>query len=166
MTKLLCSLTALLFFISCEKDSIESPQNQASKNLKEASSRLIDAKKWIIDEYKLNGELIYKQGTPNSKDFENTLEYVIFKEDGTMESYYKNEPTEYLKWTLDEKNNKFIISEPQYQNEEAEVWNIEAGSVYKNEFTMSTTYEETELDSSGKIKRVIYKVEIKLKTAI
>jgi hypothetical protein len=142
MKNLLLILVTALFLTSCEKNLIDLSTPSAAKNPKEAKARLTSAKKWGVQEISLNGSVVYANGTNLTADVDVSLLYMVFKENGNLEIVYADEPTEILKYKLDEEKNILTIIDDSDSESYFEDWKIEAGSVYKDSFTMSYTFSD------------------------
>jgi hypothetical protein len=152
-----------LSFSSCKQNFIEAIQPKPSKDIKQAKKRLISVPKWTIDEASENGLVIYQNGVNSSNDNDIDIDYVKFREDGVFEVAYKNEPLELLSWSLDEVKNILTIFD-KTELDYREDWQIEAGSVYENAFTMSYTYEEKYQTANGpKTETIKYTLKMKRK---
>jgi hypothetical protein len=127
---------------SCKQNLIEATTPKAAKNVKEAKARLVGVKKWNVDELIFNGVIAYSNGQNLTDDVDVVLLYMVFQENGNLEIVYKDEPTEILKYKLDEANNVLTIYEEAGNESYFQDWKIEAGSVYKDSFTMTFTDDE------------------------
>lgn len=146
----------LLFLGSCKQNLIKATQPKASKNLTEAKSRLISVKKWTIDEFYLNNDLVYKLGQtlPENNKADVDLEYFSFKPDGVFEVKSINKPVDVsLRYKLDEANNKIQIYAPDEGENYLEDWSIIAGSVFSDNFEM--IYEDIEIYNAVTDKNIL-----------
>jgi hypothetical protein len=138
---LIFALLFTFFLSSCEKNLIDVTTPKAAKNLKEAKARLVEVKKWKVEEISINNMLVYTNGANvagANGGIDEELEWVRFTNEGVFEIKYTNEPIDTsMKYKLDEANNNLVIYDDTSGESYFENWTIEAGSVFKDSFSMS-----------------------------